>query len=92
MKLKKYYEKDKFKLIIYAVLAFLVCYMLPNHIGFVEPSFLKLFDFEINIPFVDWTIWVYMSDYVYIVLAFLLLKDLKNINRMYYTIIHYICK
>lgn len=80
-------RKDKIKLVFIAILAFLFFYMLPNHISFFEAKELILFSFEHKIPLLTWTIWIYMSDYIYIVIAFLILKNTKNINRMFYSFI-----
>jgi len=87
MNIYMFQRKDKLKLIFIAILAFLFFYMLPNHISFFLPKYLKLFDFELKIPVLTWTIWIYMSDYIYIVLAFYLLKNPININRMFYSFI-----
>jgi membrane-associated phospholipid phosphatase len=87
MKLVFFKKKDKLKLIVLACFAFLFFYMLPNHISIFTPKYLNLLEFEKKIPFLSWTIWVYMSDYVFIVLAFYILKDRININRMFYSFI-----
>jgi len=87
MKLYYFEIKDKTKLIIIAIFAFLFFYMLPNHISFFSANYLKLFNFEQKIPLITWTIWVYMSDYIYIILAFSILKNRTNINRMFYSFI-----
>jgi len=44
-----------------------------------------MFQFEKSIPFIDWHIWVYISDYLYIGLVFIMLKDRQNMNRIYYS-------
>ncbi|MEI6092060.1 MAG: phosphatase PAP2 family protein [bacterium] len=67
------------------ILAFIIFYMLPNHINIFTPSYLHLFSFEKLIPFIDWTVWVYISDYVFIGVAFILLSDRDNMNKIYYS-------
>lgn len=67
------------------ILAFVIFYMLPNHFNIFEPSYIHLFSFEGLIPFIDWTVWIYMSDYLYIAIVFVLLKDKDNMNRIYYS-------
>ncbi len=78
-------RKDKIWVGPLGIIAFVVFYMLPNHLNIFEPSYIHLFEFEKLIPFIDWTIWVYMSDYLYIALVFMLLKDKDNMNRIYYS-------
>ncbi|MCX6111944.1 MAG: phosphatase PAP2 family protein [Proteobacteria bacterium] len=67
------------------ILAFIVFYMIPNHINLFTPSYLPMFDFEKAIPFMDWTIWIYISDYIYIAIAFILFSDRDNMNKIYYS-------
>lgn len=67
------------------IVAFVVMYMIPNHLHLFTPAAVHMFGFENQIPFIDWTVWVYMSDYLYIGLVFFLLKERENMNRIYYS-------
>ena len=67
------------------ILAFIIFYMTPNHIHLFVPSYLPMFSFEKAIPFMDWTVWVYVSDYLYIGLAFMLFSEKENMNKIYYS-------
>jgi len=67
------------------IVAFVVTYMLPNHFHVFTPSYVYMFNFEKLIPFVDWTVWFYISDYLYIAVAFFLLKEKNNMNKIYYS-------
>lgn len=67
------------------ILAFLVFYMVPNHIHLFTHSYLYMFPFENGIPFIDWTIWIYISDYLYIGLVFMMLKNKENMNKIFYS-------
>lgn len=67
------------------IIAFVVFYMTPNHIHLFEPSYLYMFELERDIPFIDWSIWIYISDYLYIAAVFVLLKQKENMNRIYYS-------
>jgi membrane-associated phospholipid phosphatase len=78
-------RKDKIWVGPLGIIAFVVFYMLPNHFNIFEPSYIHLFSFEELIPFIDWTVWIYMSDYLYIAIVFVLLKDKDNMNRIYYS-------
>lgn len=89
MNIKMFEAASKFKLLLIAVLAFIVCYLIPNHFGFIKATNLYLFNFETKIPFISWTVWIYMSDYVYVVLAFMLLKEKININKAFYSFLFF---
>jgi membrane-associated phospholipid phosphatase len=78
-------RKDKIWVGPLGIVAFVVFYMLPNHFNLFEPAYLYMFEFEKLIPFIDWTIWIYMSDYLYIAIVFILLKDKDNMNKLYYS-------
>lgn len=67
------------------ILAFVVFYMTPNHFVVFEPKYLFFFDFEKSVPFLNWSIWVYLSDYLYIGLVFMLLKEKNNMNKLFYS-------
>ncbi|HOW16827.1 MAG TPA: phosphatase PAP2 family protein [bacterium] len=67
------------------IVAFMVFCMIPNHVHIFEPSLMYMFDFEKRVPFIDWTVWIYMSDYLYIGLVFFLLRERYNMNRIYYS-------
>ncbi|MFH1222784.1 MAG: phosphatase PAP2 family protein [Pseudomonadota bacterium] len=85
MKLPFFNNKDKPWVGILGILAFLLLYLLPNHIQLFNPMYLPSFEFENNIPFIDWTIWFYMSDYLCVAVVFILLKDRENMNRIFYS-------
>lgn len=85
MKFKMFEANYKFKLLIIAVLSFVVSYLIPNHFSFIEAKTLISFNFELTIPFIPWTVWIYMSDYLYVVLTFMMLKKTVNINRAFYS-------
>ena len=67
------------------IIAFVIFYMIPNHINLFTPSVLPMFGFERTLPFMGWTVWIYLSDYLYIAVAFILLSDKSNMNKIYYS-------
>ena len=78
-------KKNKLWFGLAGAIAFLVMYMLPNHLHFYKPHYIYMFDIEHIIPFIDWTIFIYMSDYIFVALVFYLLKDKQNMNRIFYS-------
>lgn len=67
------------------IIAFMVFYMAPNHLKFFSPLYLNMWGFEKEIPFMDWTIWFYISDYFFIGAVFILLTNKENMNRIFYS-------
>ncbi|MBN1115214.1 MAG: hypothetical protein JXA66_07730, partial [Oligoflexia bacterium] len=66
MKLPFFNNKQKAWVGPLGIVVFMLCYMVPNHLVFFKPASLPFFVFEQSIPFIDWTIWFYISDYLYI--------------------------
>ena len=66
------------------VIAFMVFYMVPNHLKLFSPIYLNMWNFEKQVPFMDWTIWFYISDYIFIAVVFILLKNRENMNKIFY--------
>ena len=85
MKLSFFENKQKIWVGPLGILAFMVFYMIPNHVHLFTPSYLPMFGFEKTIPFMGWTVWVYISDYIYIAAAFVLFSDKDNMNKIYYS-------
>ncbi len=84
MKLPFFSSKQKPWVGLLGIIAFLVFYMTPNHLIFFTPMYLELWPFEQQIPFMDWTIWFYISDYIFIAVVFILLQDKENMNKVFY--------
>ena len=85
MRLPFFSSKQKLWVGLLGICSFMLFYMLPNHFNFFTPSQLHLFNFEKQIPFIDWTIWFYVSDYLYIAAAFTLLQNKDNMNKIFYS-------
>lgn len=62
-----------------------VLYYLTNHHPLFEPGRLNLLWIDHQIPFLPWTLWIYLSEYVYFTVIYLIAKDLENINKYLYS-------
>ena len=60
-------------------------YLLTNHVHIFEPQRLGLTWVDQNVPFTPWTIWLYVSEYVYFILIYVLCRDELNLNRYFYS-------
>jgi membrane-associated phospholipid phosphatase len=67
-----------------AAVYFLSGYMITNHIQFFPVNKLHLFSFENSIPLIPWTVFIYITDYVYLLSVLFLLKD-EKIDKFLYS-------
>jgi membrane-associated phospholipid phosphatase len=59
-------------------------YLASNHFHFSDPEYLMLSSLENRIPFLPYTIWIYLSEYILFVVIFFLCKETENLNRYFY--------
>lgn len=69
-------------LLLAVVTAFL--YFTSNHIHIFEPRFLPMTSLDQAIPFVPYTVWVYISEYLLFFGVYFSSRDLENTNRYVY--------
>ena len=62
-----------------------VLYLSANHIHIAEPMLLPLSTFDQAIPFIATTVWIYISEYIYFIVIYVLAKDIKNLNQYFYS-------
>lgn len=84
IKLPFFDKKHKIWVGLLGLVLALIFYTIPNRIQIFETSYLTLFNIEKALPFIDWTIWIYISFFIYIILVFILLKQKENMNRLFY--------
>src|SRR5438552_14400944 len=59
-------------------------YLGSNHFHVVALQLLPMFSTERAIPFIPTTVWIYVSEYVYLVLLYAMCRDLDNVNKFVY--------
>ena len=59
-------------------------YVLTNHFPLTPPVQLTMTRWDSAIPFIPETIWIYLSEYLYFFVAYVLCRDLLNANKMLY--------
>jgi membrane-associated phospholipid phosphatase len=55
-------------------------YLTTNHKQLFPPSYLPLSFVDKNMPFLPWTVWIYVSDFIYPLVAYILLKESRNLS------------
>lgn len=60
---------------------FMIAYLVPNHFHLFQPQLLDMTEFDRAVPFMPWTIFIYMSEYVFFVIAYFLIRADLNRNK-----------
>lgn len=59
-------------------------YMLPNHFPALEPVQLPLWAIDRRIPFLPHLVWVYVSEYLFFIVIYLSVREMRNLSRFIY--------
>ena len=58
-----------------------VFYLVPMHVRFVEPTHLVPTAVDRAVPFLEWTIWIYVSYFVFLFVPFVACRDEARVMR-----------
>lgn len=70
------------------VVLFGVCgfmYYFTNHFLFFPARELPFLSIDRSIPFVPWTIFIYMSEYLFFTTVYLMVQNMDNLNKYFYS-------
>lgn len=67
--IQKFSDYGPFRAIVVFGLFFLATYLITNHLTWIHPWQLPLFSFERSLPFMPWTVFVYLSTFPVVVMA-----------------------
>jgi membrane-associated phospholipid phosphatase len=86
IRLKKIVHKDN-KVSIIALITFVMLsfYLISGHFHLGEPRYLPISDFEMNIPFLIESIWIYVLMYPFIFWSVFSYQDEENFNQILYS-------
>lgn len=65
---------------------FFVLYLTANRIHFFTPHLLAPSALDLAIPFLPWTVWIYLSPFALVAVEFWHLKDTAALNRLVYAL------
>lgn len=68
---------------LFAVAAFM--YYVTNHHPIFPPRELPMFAVDRAIPFVPWTVLIYVSEYFFFTVVYLVVRDMENLNKYLYS-------
>jgi len=60
-------------------------YLSSNHRPFFAPSVLSMSFIDRWVPFVPWTVWIYLSEYFFFAVVYILTRDMVNTNKYLYS-------
>jgi membrane-associated phospholipid phosphatase len=76
--------KNKYPIGIAVGILITASYLSSNHVHFLEPKLLPLSTVDQSIPFIPETVWIYISDYLFCFIVYVLCKNLINLNKYLY--------
>ena len=60
-------------------------YLPANHFHFFPPQLLPLSWIDGNVPFLPYSVWVYVSEYIFFVAVYFTCRDMVNLNKYFYS-------
>jgi membrane-associated phospholipid phosphatase len=66
-------------------LAAAALYLASNHLHFTIPRLLPLSSLDQAVPFMPNTVWIYLSEYIYFPLIYVLCRDMVNLNKYFFS-------
>ncbi|MBY0471248.1 phosphatase PAP2 family protein [bacterium] len=78
-------ERNKYVLGALTFLVAVPMYLLANHYPIFTPQQLPLWKWDKMIPFIPETVFVYVSEYILFVAAYLFSRDMENMNKYIYS-------
>jgi membrane-associated phospholipid phosphatase len=60
-------------------------YLTSNHIHVFSPQYLPMSWVDSMIPFLPYTVWIYLSEYIFFVAVYVTCKDMVNLNKYFYS-------
>jgi membrane-associated phospholipid phosphatase len=79
--------QNKYTVGIYLFIFSVVVYLPANHFHFFTPELLPLLWIDRAIPFFPYSVWIYISEYIFFITVYLTCRDLKNLNKYFYSFV-----
>lgn len=80
-------DKAKKRVLVWSAAVFALIYSGLGHCPWTRPVYLPLTDLDRAIPLLPWTLLIYLSDYLFILLALLSLKKAEDFSSAFYRMI-----
>ncbi|MEW6130794.1 MAG: phosphatase PAP2 family protein [Acidobacteriota bacterium] len=86
MKLPVIEIKYKWWVAAISYVSFVLLYTLTGNVHLQTPVVLSPSTIDRRIPFIDWTVWIYHSQFLLLALNIALLKSRENLSRVFYAL------
>jgi membrane-associated phospholipid phosphatase len=80
-------DKAKKRVLVWSAAVFALIYSGLGHFPWTHPAYLPLTDLDRAIPLLPWTLVIYLSDYLFILLVLLSLKRAEDFSSAFYRMI-----
>lgn len=80
-------QKNKWLIVVLVAVPSAFFYMWANHYPIFEPRELPLTWVDKKMPFLPWTVWTYISEYLFFLVCIFVCKKPLNMNRFLYAFI-----
>lgn len=60
-------------------------YLTSNHFHIIEPKYLEFSWIDRVVPFLPYSVWVYISEYLFFLAVYITCKDMVNLNKYFYS-------
>jgi membrane-associated phospholipid phosphatase len=64
-----------------------VLYLTSNHVHLFPPQFLPMTWVDQAVPFAPWTVWIYLSEYIFFGIIYALTRNYANLNKYWYSFV-----
>jgi membrane-associated phospholipid phosphatase len=78
-------KENKYLMGLFLALCAVALYLPANHFHFFPPQLLPFSWVDTVVPFLPYTVWIYISEYVFFVAVYLTCRDLVNLNKYFYS-------
>lgn len=79
-------ESNKIWVSVGYAFLFLLLFSPTNHFHLFKPTLLPFTPIDRNVPFMPYSMWIYISDYVFFFVAFFVAKDILTLNKYLYAL------
>ena len=78
-------EQNKYKMGLLLWALAVILYLPPNHFHLFTPQLLPMTWIDENVPFLPYTVWIYLSEYLFFVMIYLSCKSLMGLTKYFYS-------
>ncbi len=78
-------RENKYRIGLVLAAIAMVLYMGSNHFPIFTPRYLPMWWIDDAVPFLPYSVWIYISEYIFFPAVYLTCRDLTNLNKYFYS-------